>query len=630
VVKKKLDEAALKVAKNDEIWINNITRREKALVEKAGNKHWDRYNNEFQGDYSELMGGVDNRVVANNLIYSYVRSEVPNLYLQDPYFEFTPRQETTIGVAKLKEMAVNDIWDRKKFRREVKKVVQDAKIIGHGWAKVGYNAEIGVIEDGKTVNEFISKEDFFFYRVNPKHILFNDESVDAPHDSTWIAHKFFIQLDAARENKTYNAKRSKLNGVKLAGNLEKTEQKSASVFTTGDLEFAELYEVWDIKNQKTLIVSKQKDVGILHEKKWPYTKMTGFPFLYLGLSPVNDDPYPISDVGMGERYVLEKAKIRSSFLEHLKRGNRQVVTKTNNLNPEMKDAWARGDDTVLLEAEDPTAFAAIPYAAFQPDVYGLESRLDDDLAQIWGQRPNDRAGQARTQTRTKFELEEQGVGSTNRLVDQQNTVADFVIEAAEKFSCMLEQYGTEPFYVRITGYPHAKVAEFLKNRPSAGAKGAVTSEYGFTATNKDIQGPCDVKIRQGTAVPLDTKGKLGVIEKILTLGPTAGAAPGGPLMAAAAKMLVEMSGLHELTIAMEAEAEVQKQQSAKQQAETTEQASIAAANQATKLQLEAQRIAIEQSKVDNKMLTDLAQMVNDMKMKLAELEGKATEKSDGK
>jgi hypothetical protein len=620
-----MDDKNIAQMKNDEIWTNRIIRREKALTEKAGLKGWNRYNAEFQGDYSEVLAGVDkSRVVANNLIYSYVRSEVPNLYLQDPHLEFTPRQSTTIGAAKLKEIAVNDMWDRKKFRREVKKIVQDAKIIGHGWGKIGYSAEVsGIEEDGKVVNEYISKEDFFFYRVNWKHILFNDESVDAPHDCTWIAHKFFVPLDKARENPKYDeAKRRALNGVKLSGNLEKTEQKNLSDFSEGDREYAELYEVWNIEEKKVLIVSKQKNVGVLETKEWPYELMTGFPFVMLGLSPVNDDPYSISDVGMGERYVLEKAKIRTAFLEHLKRGNRQLITKTDNLTPEMKDKWATGDDTVMLEATDPAAFAPIPYAAFQPDVYALESRLDDDLAQIWGQRPNDRAGQARTQTRTKFELEEQGVGSTNRLVDQQNLVADLVVEIAEKFSCILEQYADAPFYVALTGYDIREVAEMLATRPSAQEDGAVTSQYGVTLTNKDIKGPVDVKIRQGSAVPLDSRSKIELLKQFLQFGPAAGAIPGGPVIGAVFKMIVEEVGLHELTKAADQEAAMQGQMNQQRQAAETEAAQMAAANKATQLQLEAQRIAIEQNKVDNKMLSDLAQMVNDMKMKLAELESK--------
>ena len=126
---------------NDELWINRIVRREKALKQKASEDHWERYIREYLGDFSELLQGTE-RVIPLNLIYAYVRTEVPDLYLQDPYFEFTPKQSTTIGVAKLKEVAVNDLWHRKKLKREIKKAIQDAKLVSHAWLKVGYNANL--------------------------------------------------------------------------------------------------------------------------------------------------------------------------------------------------------------------------------------------------------------------------------------------------------------------------------------------------------------------------------------------------------------------------------------------------------------------------------------------------------
>jgi hypothetical protein len=407
-------QAEMEAMQLNELWRKRIERRETALVERSQREHWERYVREFRGDYSEILGDVDqNRVIPLNLVYAYVRAAVPTLYIQDPYFEFTPKQRTSVGAAKLKEIAVNDIWGRKKFKRQIKKVIRDNKLIGHGWIKVGYKANIGIIEEADKKREFVEYEDFFLYRVNWKHIIFNDESVDPPHDSRWIAHKFYVPLKDVKNNESYAPTRADINGVHLAGNLEEGDQKNTSNFTTSDVEYAELWEAWDKDTDKKLIVSKQ--VGVLQSIKWPYTAMDGFPFLFLCLAEDNDDPYGISDVSMGEKHVLEKTKLRTAFLNHIKRGNRQLMTPAENFSQESKDAYERGDDSALLEVSDPDKVKPLPYAAFQSDVYGLESRLDDDLSQIWAQKPSDRAGQARTQTRTKFELEKQDYGTSTRI-----------------------------------------------------------------------------------------------------------------------------------------------------------------------------------------------------------------------
>jgi hypothetical protein len=607
----------------NDLWRGRIDRRERALKDKASRNNWERYIREYQGDFSEILSGTQ-KVIPLNLIYAYVRTEIPSLYQQDPYFEFTPKQSTTIGSAKLKEIAVNDIWHRKKFKREVKKGIQDAKLIGHAWYKVGYNSKAGNLEEFENNTENSNNDDYFFYRLNWRHVLFNDEAVDPPFDATWIAQKFFVPLKTAKENSDWSEGRKNLVGVKLSGN-DKTDDKRSLVSNAvqGDVEFAELYEIWDKVNQKVIIFSTHASVGILHTRPWPYQLMQNFPFMFLSLSFVNDDAYGISDVGMGETHVMEKTKIRTAFLEHIKRGNRQLLTKKDNFDQEAKDAYQKGDDSILLECENPDAVKAMPYAAFQPDVFTLESRLDDDLAQIWGQRPNDRAGQARTQTRTKFELQQQTNGSTTRLAEEQNLIEDLVEEAAEKLSSLLEQYATGPFWVRITGYKPEKIAKMLADRPSATGAGAVTNTAGFTITNADIKGPVDVRIKEGSAVPLDKQGKIALLKELIQLAPEAGAVPGGPFIGTCAKMLVEEAGLHELTDALDAEIETQQarqKQATEQQTQATE---MQVGVKSTEMQLKAEELANEKLKIDNTKQVEMMKIIKDLQIAVAQLQSDA-------
>lgn len=613
------------------LWINRLTRRAKYLQDKTSENHWERYLREYKGDFTDLLGAVDlTKVIPLNLIYAYVRTEIPSLYLQDPYFEFTPKQSTSIGAAKLKEIAVNDMWARKKCKREVKKGIQDGKIIGHAWFKVGYNANLGNAEEGFDATENANENDYFFYRLNWRHVLFNDEAVDPPYDATWIAQKFYVPLETAKNNKDWK-NTEHLNGVNLSAGMTNEDNGDRNLDSehAGDTKYAELYEVWDKVNKKVLIVSTQQMVGVLHERPWPYTKMQGFPFLFLNLSFFNDDPYGISDVGMGEKHVLEKTKIRTAFLNHLKRGNRQLLTKEGNFKQETKDAYAKGDDSALLECDNPDAVKPLPYAAFQSDVFGLETRLDDDLAQIWGQRPTDRSGSAKTQTRTKFELQSQGMGVTQRLAEQQNIIQDLVEEAAEKLSCLLEQYATEPYYVSLTGFDPAKVAEMLAQRPSATSPNAVTNSYGFTLTSDDIKGPVDVKIKEGSAVPLDKQTKIQLLERMGQTYAQLANMPKGPFIAALAKMIVEEAGLHELTDALEAEAQFQAQQAQQMQEQQAQQQELAAGTKATELQLKAQELATKQQKVESDAQLGLLEVIRDIQLKLADINQKLkTDTSD--
>lgn len=613
----------------NDLWQGRIGRRERALKDKTSRNNWERYIREYQGDFSEILSGTQ-KVIPLNLIYAYVRTEIPSLYQQDPYFEFTPKQNTTIGSAKLKEIAVNDIWHRKKFKREVKKGIQDAKLIGHAWYKVGYNSKAGNLEEFENNTENSNNDDYFFYRLNWRHVLFNDEAVDPPFDATWIAQKFFVPLKNAKENSEWNESRKNLVGVKLSGNDKSDDKRSlASTATQGDEEFAELYEIWDKVNQKVIIFSTSGNVGVLHTRAWPYTLMQNFPFMFLSLSFINDDAYGISDVGMGEPHVMEKTKIRTAFLEHIKRGNRQLLTEKDNFDQEAKDAYQKGEDSILLECVNPDKVKPMPYAAFQPDVFQLESRLDDDLAQIWGQRPNERAGQARTQTRTKFELQQQTNGSTTRLAEEQNIIEDLVEEAAEKLSSLLEQYATGPYWVRITGFQPEKIAKMLANRPSATASTAVTNAAGFTLTNEDIKGPVDVRIKEGSAVPLDKQGKIALLKELIQLAPEAGATPGGPFIGACAKMLVEESGMHELTDALDAEIEAQQERQKQAQEQQVQAQEMQIGMKSSEMQMQAEKLANEKSKIDNTKQVEMMKIIKDLQIAVAQLEVDAQNRDNG-
>jgi len=626
----------------DQVWANRISRREKHLEQLAERRNWQRFIDEFNGDYSKLLG-VHSSIIPINLVNAYVRTEIPSLYLQDPHFEFTPKQKTTIESAKLKEIAVNDLWHRKKFKKEVKKGIQDAKIVGHGWYKVGYQGDVKAIETQLENKEFIGEvqDDYFFYRINWRHIIFSDESIDPPYDCNWIAQRFYVPLDDAKTNKDFDAKkRSLLNGVTLSGDSPKEEDKRKHKFdnTESDILYAELYEVWDKVEKKVLIISKTGSIGVLQERKWPYKKMSGFPFLFLPLSFVNDEPYPYSDVGMGEPTVLEKIKIRNAFLNHLKRGNRQIVTKKDNLEKQYMDAYERGDDSALLEATDPFAFSALPYAPFQPDVFGLESRLDDDLAQQWGQSPNARSGSARTQTRTKFELERQTFGTVERRSEEINVIQDVIEEAAEKISSLLEQYATQPYYVSLTGFSVEDVAKAIAGRPSADGPNAISTAQGFTVTRDDIKGPIDVRIKRGSAIPLDKQSKIELLKELAALFVQFKQAvqnQPSPFMLSLARNIVEEAGMPELDAALDEETQLllaqQKQQEQlvqKTAEERDQQQQLIIGQEATKTQLQAEELAIKRQKVESDTMVDLLNTVKEIQSQVSQLRSQQIDKTN--
>ena len=162
----------------------------------------------------------------------------------------------------------------------------------------------------------------------------------------------------------------------------------------------------------------------------------------------------------------------------------------------------------------------------------------------------------------------------------------------------------------------------LASRPSATGANAITNNYGFTVTSADLTGPVDVRIKESTAVPLDTQGQVDMLKEMINLYLALKQRPNGPFLAAVAKMLVEKTGLHELTDALEAEAVFESEQQAQMQEQQTQANELAVGQKSTELQLKAQELATKQQKVESDSQLGLLEIITDIQTKLADLNQK--------
>jgi hypothetical protein len=104
--------------------------------------------------------------------------------------------------------------------------------------------------------------------------------------------------------------------------------------------------------------------------------------------------------------------------------------------------------------------------------------------------------------------------------------------------------------------------------------------------------------------------------------------PKGPFIGALTKMIVEEAGLHELTDALDAEIQFMAAQQKQQQEMQTQQAELDAGHKATELQLQAQKLATEQQRVDGDKQIELLKIVKDLQIAVAELQDSRESRTD--
>lgn len=575
----------------------------KALMDKvAADYSWKDIIDEYHGKYNWSRWGLsDIYIPPLNLTFAYIQTEIPALCLRDPHIKVNPKNEASIGAAKLMEKAINYIWRHQRIKRENVKNITDALLVGHTWFKAGYSGNFGVAEDSNGNRyEFIEKEDFFGYRVPWDCVYFNPDSLDPPYDCTWIAHEIWATKENVEKNPLYN----KAAVLKL----QYSAKKQQNTGTKGTVDYSSyspsdeanlccLYEIWDKESGTKFTVSPGVGEYLEEPKPWPYD-LRGFPFSCLVFNPSTAYPYGIPDVYTFRPQILELIKVYAMMLDHLKRFNRQLVVKGTPLNGDQMEQLMRGTTgAVLNNVAADTVIEAVTYPTIQQDVYAIERLLKEMIINISGQSAAERGASQVTTTRTKTELEMMKEGNIGRRSRKTDLVEDFIEDIAGNLISLLQQFADIPYYVRLTGDEYNDIAQALASRPSARKSGSLTGPNGFTFTKEDIQGEFDLDVVAGSTAPLDKAASVKTLIELLPTLPELGVRPGGPVLGAFGSIIAENLEMPEITKAMKNEAAMNEQSKKEVEQQTKQQQDMMIAQETSDLNIKAANVGIKQNKL---------------------------------
>lgn len=489
-------------------------------------ERWMEFIDEYKNKWDHITSRVKIPILPLNLVYAYVKTEIARLYFQDPYIAVNPKRPQDIGAAAISEQLINYYWKELELKREIKRAQIDAHLVGHAWMKIGYTADFSPaeydVQKGKEVelNEFITNENIFAYRVSWKDVLFSPDSLNPPYDSRWIAHRIVRPYSAIVNSNLYK----NTNTLKPLFNPSTLDNPTLKNFT----QVAVLWEIWYRDSRRVYTIAEGSD-KFLRIIDWPYTYLEGYPFIMFKFNENPDEPYPLSDVGMQEPLIVELMKLMAIMTNHLKRWNRQIFMRTGFLTEQEQEKFRSGIDGAIIQTEDAPANGIFipPYAPVQSDIYGIWNLIMDMWRNITGQSEVERGAAARTQTRTLGELRLTLTGGRARADEKVDMLEDSMEEMARKLLQIMKQTLSVPKMIRIIGATPENLMAILQSRPSAGQAGALTGEKTFTLTKEDIQGEFDVDVVAGSTVPLSRENRLKLLEQILTSLPSIGIPPGG-------------------------------------------------------------------------------------------------------
>lgn len=492
-------------------WIKRIEYCKQVSEDKNKTRGFERFKQFYRGLYEKSLKLANMEIVKINEVYSYVKTCLANLYIRDPYITTNPTNQEGVRPALIQEQVINGDWKKLKIKRHVKKAIRESKIVGRAWIKIGYQASG---QEG-----YIEKEDLWGIHVAYDHVLYDLEAIDPPHDCRWVCHWYKKPVEYLEEK--YNVK------IDATCTLD---TKSAKVkLEQGDTDYAIIFEIWDKESGYKLVYCDGYKDDWLEQIPpvkegciGPY-QIDGFPFYMIRWDDESgeEDNFPLSPVEVIEPQIIEKIKLRSMELNHIKRHSRQMGVKAGTMKDTEKSKFTKGIDGAVIEFEDypKDCMHPIGYAQMQPEIYTIEDRIDIDRDKISGQSQLEQGAPVATKTRTLGELDKITKGSGNRKVEEVDVVEDFCEEIAQGLIGLERQFYDMERYTQVIGKIPEEFLGWLEER---GKYDGVSIKY----TKEDIQCKYLLDIKIGSSIPLNKQNRMEMILASVKQGEAFGLTPG--------------------------------------------------------------------------------------------------------
>lgn len=495
-------------------WFDRIAVSRKWKESKETEYGWKRFIDEYKGKYDVVMGSIN--VPPINEVYAYIQSLIAILFAKNPFITINPKKQGSIAGAKILEVGVNHVWQEIKIKGEIEKEIVDAGLVGHAWHKTGEDVRLSGSGD---ILRLVSDR-LFSNRVSWKDIFFNVGAMNPPKDCRWIAHQIYMPLEDLKDY--FGEKGGKLRGV---ARPDISDEHYKNALFKDDLEYGRVYEIASAKDRKIYTIGDGlTDEYLVEPRDWP-EHWDEFQIDMLAFNLINDEAYPLSDIAPQEPQILEKIKVLTMALNHVKRWNRQMLVKQGTLSPESLDKYEKGIEGSIIEVTgNPGEITqTIDYGSLPPDIYMIMDRLDGIRRVVSGMPETLQGGQFKTQTRTLGEVESVEGGAMGRIQRKIDVIETHCANVARKILGNIMNNFPLEMAVNLTGKPAEEIiaafegmAEFdpvlgtIKFSPEA-----IKSEY-------------DLGVKAGSTLPLDKQTRDQVIDHLIELAIPLAQAPSIP------------------------------------------------------------------------------------------------------
>ena len=429
---------------------------------------------------------VEEEKITVNLIPRFIRIVLARTYFKNPHVTVTPRGRQYEKVARLTEGAINYEQDEIMQGEQVKKAIISALLYDFGVVKIGYSFKTEVEKQ----SEYIKKDQIFCYWL-PSDTVFFDPEPFALENCRYAFQVILKPLEEVQKNKLYKGtsdlKATSTLGKKLLQGVGAEHEKKEF------LKRVKLYEIWDIYNDKLIVLADGHKKTLREGKLSEVFGAEGFPFKVLSLDSVPGSIFGRSMVTDLKSQQKELNLARSAELAHWKAFEQKYqYWKEDNIDPKEIEKFEKGGRGTIVEVSGRgiELIPTVPYAVGAAQSGKVQK---EDMREISGIGEQQRGGAIPgVSTATEASIIERGVAlMTDEKLD---VVENFCTQIARgEIQLMRDNYDAER-WAKIKGD---------------------NGEFVFVKyTKKDLQGEYDSKVKAGSTLPesKEAREKLAIDE----------------------------------------------------------------------------------------------------------------------
>lgn len=510
----------------------------KRVVEQKREKEWKKNVTAYMGRVLEKL--PKDHVVNVPLEFAFVEQKKAQLAFQVPEVHLRPKQPGLEAAVAVFQPALNhELGDANaNVKQCVDETLTDTLICGIGASKIAYLPHIrtrqvpvmapvpgppdpmtgmpgpptqqptGEMQD----EQYLAGEEYRWDRFPIEDLLVPVEFEQSDFDrAPWLAHRFRMQLDVARE--TFDLP-DDFSAVKaqLRETLSSDEQPGRAAGNT-TIQEIEGYEIWlqaDVFDPTALPGLYRKLVlidghdAVAEYKDSPYQWVTedgkvkgmvGNPIHPLVLRFLPGSAYPVGDVEIGRPISEELSKGRTQMVQTRDRMMPFIGINREKCDPETK---AKIEDqtvgrVVSFDGPPSEVVSAVSVGQFPRENFTFNDISMNDYKLVWRVGPTP-AGQVEPEARTATEVNE-ARGAADVVLDAERTaVLRWFTRGAAKFASLLQQFKDDQGFVEIVGPEGDKALQAWDRRHIQG-------EFVFTAKpDSALRIDADVERRQALSL----------------------------------------------------------------------------------------------------------------------------------